>query len=123
GTDSYVPVPVYAPAAGRVESIWNGRIDIRVDAVYSYWIGPLALASGIMTGVSVQAGTLLGTHSTFPAFDFSVMRSTLRLNFINPLRYNSDTLTADGPIQYFEGPVRASIQSKVLRTGSQLDGR
>ena len=123
GNDPYPPAPVYAPAAGQITSITNGRIDIRVDAVYSYWLGPLALADGIATGVRVEAGTLLGTHSTFPAFDFSVLRSTLSVNFVNPLRYSPDTIHADGPIQYFDEPIGSAIRAKVLRTGGQLDGR
>lgn len=123
GNQPYAPVPVYAPAAGRIESISNGRIDVRVDSIFLYWIGPLALADGIAVGARVEAGTLLGHHSTFPAFDFSVLRSTLRLNFVNPLRYGRDTLTADGPVQYFDEPLRSAIAAKVLRTGGELDGR
>lgn len=117
------PVPVRAPAAGRIERITNGRIDVRVNSIYSYWIGPLTTAEGIAAGVTVEAGTLLGTHATFPAFDFSVLRSTLRLAFVNPLRYGTDTLTADGPMQYFDGPVRAPLLAKVLRSGNEIDGR
>src|SRR4051812_36732032 len=109
GNQPYAPVPVYAPAAGRIESIFNGRIDVRVDSIFLYWIGPLALADGIAVGARVEAGTLLGHHSTFPAFDFSVLRSTLRLSFVNPLRYSRDTLTADGPVQYFDEPLRAAL--------------
>jgi hypothetical protein len=123
GNDPYPPAPVYAPAAGQITGITNGRIDIRVNDVYSYWLGPLALADGIASGVRVEAGALLGTHSTFPAFDFSVLRSTLTLHFINPLRYSPDTIHADGPIQYFDEPIGSLIRSKVLRTGGQLDGR
>jgi hypothetical protein len=123
GNDPYPPAPVYAPAAGQISSISNGRIDVRVDSIYTYWLGPLALADGIAVGVRVDAGTLLGTHSTFPAFDFSVLRSTLNLNFINPLRYSPDTVHADGPIQYFDEPIGSAIRAKVLRTGGQLDGR
>ena len=123
GNQPYAPVPVYAPAAGRIESISNGRIDVRVDSIFLYWIGPLALADGIAAGARVEAGTLLGHHSTFPAFDFSVLRSTLRLTFLNPLRYGRDTLTADGPVQYFDEPVRSAIIAKVKRTGGEIDGR
>ena len=79
GNDPYPPVPVHAPAAGRILRITNGRIDVRVDSVFSYWIGPLAIADGIAPGVDVEPGTLLGTHSVFPAFDFSVLRSTLQI--------------------------------------------
>jgi hypothetical protein len=123
GNQPYVPVPVYAPAAGRIEGIYNGRIDVRVDSIFIYWIGPLALADGIAVGARVEAGALLGHHSTFPAFDFSVLRSTLRLNFVNPARYGRDTLTADGPVQYFDEPLRSALAAKVLRTGGEIDGR
>jgi len=123
GNQPYTPVPIYAPAAGRIEGISNGRIDVRVDNIFLYWIGPLALADGIAVGARVEAGTLLGHHSTFPAFDFAVLRSTLRLNFVNPLRYGRDTLTSDGPVQYFDEPVRSAIIAKVKRTGGEIDGR
>lgn len=123
GNGPITPVPVYAPAAGQVTTNSSGRIDVRVNSVYSYWLGPLVFASGIATGVSVQAGTLLGTHGTAPAFDFSVLRSTQSLNLVNALRYSPDTLQADGFIQYFDEPVRSAILGKVLRAGSQIDGR
>jgi len=123
GPGPIAPVSVYAPAGGVVTTNSNGRIDVRVNSVYSYWLGPLVFASGITTGVTVEAGTLLGSHATAPAFDFSVMRTTQSLNLINPLRYSPETLQADGFIQYFDEPVRSAIVAKVLRTGSQLDGR
>ncbi len=96
---------------------------MRVDPVFHYRIGPLALADGIVAGAQVEPGTLLGHHSVFPAFDFSVLRSTLRLNFVNPLRYSRDTLTADGPLKYFDEPVRSALAAKVLRSGGEIDGR
>jgi hypothetical protein len=40
-----------------------------------------------------------------------------------PLRYGRDTLTADGPVQYFDEPVRSAIIAKVKRTGGEIDGR
>ena len=52
-----------------------------------------------------------------------MLRSTLRLNFVNPLRYGRDTLTSDGPVQYFDEPVRSAIIAKVKRTGGEIDGR
>src|SRR5262249_14027120 len=67
-SSSYPPVPVYAPGSGTIEFITNGRIDVRVDGIFKYWLGPLALANNIAPGVRVEAGTLLGYHSTFPAF-------------------------------------------------------
>lgn len=123
GTDAYTPIPVFAPGAGTIERINNGRIDVRADSVYSYYIGPLVLADGVAVGVTVQAGTLLGTHGIAPAFDFSVLKNTLHLSFVNPLRYSNDTLWADGPMQYFEGPIRSAILAKVLRSGGQIDGK
>lgn len=112
-------VPPSVLPGGLHFTVSNGRIDVRVDGIFTYWVGPLALADGIATGAQVDAGTLLGHHSTFPAFDFSVLRSSLQLNFINPLRYSSDTLQADGPMQYFDEPVRSAILAKVLRTGGE----
>jgi hypothetical protein len=118
------PINVYAPAAGHVIAATdNSRIDIRVDAEYSYWLGPLTLAPGIVTGADVQPGTLLGTHATFPAFDFAVMKTTQALNFVNPLRYSPETLLCAGPMEYFEGTIRSAILAKVLRSGGQVDGK
>ena len=114
------PVPVYAPAAGWIENTFNGSLEVRVDPVCLYRIGPLALADGIVPGARVEPGTLLGHHSVFPAFDFSVLRSTLQLNFVNPLRYGRDTLTADGPLKYFDEPVRSALVAKVRRTGGEI---
>ena len=116
-------VPVYAPAGGRIDAMNGGRIDVRVDAVYSYWIGPVVYANGIAVGAEIAAGTLLGTHGTFPALDFAVMKTTQQLNFVNPLRYSPETLYCDGPMQYFEGPVRSAILAKVRRSGGQIDGK
>jgi len=120
---TYTPVPVYAPAGGTIEFTINGRIDVVVDSVFRYYIAPLALADGIQPGARIDAGRLLGYHSTFPAFDFAVLRSTLRLEFVNPLRYGRDTITSDGPIQYFDEPLRSMLYAKVKRTGSEKDGR
>ena len=117
------PVPAYAPAAGRIESIFNGGLEVKVNDIFLYRIGPLALADGIEMGATVEAGRLLGHHSVLPAFDFSVLRSTLQLHFANPLRYSRDTLTADGPLKYFDEPVRSALAAKVLRAGGEIDGR
>lgn len=120
---SYAPEPVYAPGPGTVEFTSNGRVDVIYDAVFRYWIGPLTLADGIRPGARVEAGTLLGHHSIFPAFDFAVLRSTLQLGFVNPLRYGRDTLTSDGPMQYFDEPIRSALHAKVRRSGDDKDGR
>jgi hypothetical protein len=120
---TYTPVPVYAPAAGTIEFVTNGRVDVIVDTVFRYWIGPLALADGIRPGARVEAGALLGHHSIYPAFDFAVLRSTLQLGFVNPMRYGRDTLTSDGPIQYFDEPLRSALYAKVRRSGGEKDGR
>ena len=117
------PVAVYAPAAGRIESMFNGGVDIRVDPIFIYRIGPVVPAEGISVGARVEAGALLGHHSTAPAFDFSVLRSTLQLHFANPLRYSRDTLTSDGPMKYFDEPVRSALAAKVLRTGGDVEGK
>jgi hypothetical protein len=119
----YPPIPLFAPAGGTIVSIMNGRVDVRVDSVFQYWIGPLALADSTRLGAQVAAGALLGTHSTFPAFDFAVLRSTLSLAFVNPLRYGRDTLTSDGPMQYFDEPIRSALEAKVRRTGGDKEGR
>lgn len=120
---NYAPVPVYAPAAGTIEFTSNGRVDVVVDSVFRYWIGPLALAEGIRSGARVEAGALLGHHSTFPSFDFAVLRSTLRLDFVNPLRYGRDTVTSDSPLQYFDEPVRSALYAKVKRSGAEKNGQ
>lgn len=120
---AYAPVAVYAPGPGTIEFTTNGRVDVQVDGIFRYWIGPLALADGIRAGARVEAGTLLGHHSTFPAFDFAVLRSTLQLSFVNPLRYGRDTLTSDGPLQYFDEPIRSLLQAKVRRAGGDFNGR
>jgi hypothetical protein len=123
GPSDYAPVPVYAPGSGTIEFVSNGRVDVVVDSVFRYWIGPLALADGIRPGARVEAGALLGHHSTFPAFDFAVLRSTLRIGFVNPLRYGRDTVTSDGPIQYFDEPIRSALYAKVRRSGNEKDGQ
>ena len=92
------------------------------DSVIKYWIGPLALADGITARARVEAGALLGHHSIFPAFDFAVLRSTLKIEFVNPLRYGRDTVTSDAPIQYFDEPIRSALYAKVKRNGHEKDG-
>ena len=119
----YPPVAVYAPGAGTIERIDGGRFNIRVNATFQYYIAPLTPADGIAAGMTVNAGTLLGYHSTFPAFDFAVLRSTLHLAFANPARYGPDTYTSDGPMQYFDEPIRSALEAKVRRTGSDKQGQ
>ena len=119
----YPPVAVYAPGAGTIERIDGGRFNIRVNATFQYYIAPLTPAEGIAVGMSVSAGTLLGYHSTFPACDFAVLRSTLRIAFANPARYGPDTYTSDGPMQYFDEPIRSALEAKVRRIGSDKQGQ
>lgn len=43
--------------------------------------------------------------------------------FVNPARYGDDTLHADGPLKYFEEPLRSQLYARVQRVGGELDGK
>ena len=45
------------------------------------------------------------------------------LTFANPARYSRETLYGDGPLKYFEEPLRSQLYAKVDRDGSERDGR
>jgi hypothetical protein len=123
----YVKVPMFVPATGTILNMTTQsggtRIDIRIEPGLQYWIGPFEPASGLSPGMTVAAGTPLGTTNGNLAFDFSVLRASLDLGFVNPARYGRDHLTADGPLKYFAEPVRSALYAKVRRSGSELDGR
>ncbi len=121
-------IPMTVPASGTIVGVSDfagvgTRVDIRVDSEYQYWLGPVTLAPGLSVGSVVEAGTPLGATAGGPAFDFAVLKATLRLEYANRARYGRDTLTSDGPMKYFDEPTRAAIGPKVRRTGSDLDGK
>ena len=120
------PIPLVAPASGTIEFVSSGsfpRVDIRVDSQFLYWIGPVEIASGLQRGSRVEAGMPIGFIIGGPAFDFAVLNSQLKLGFVNPRRYGRDTLTSDGPMKYFDEPVRSALRAKVRRSGGDMDGR
>lgn len=125
-TGPFAPIPVTAPASGTVTNLINrggdAKVWVRVDSVHSYYFDHVTLAPGITNGSRVEAGSRIGDSADI-AFDFSVMNTGVRQEFINPARYGQDTVQTDAPLKYFQEPVRSALYAKVRRVGSEQDGR
>lgn len=120
------PIPLVAPASGTIVGLSSGtfpRVDVRVDSQFQYWIGPVELTGGFGIGSRVEAGMPIGSIVGGPAFDFAVLNLQQTLFFANPRRYGRDTVTSDGPIKYFDEPIRSILAAKVRRNGGDVEGR
>jgi len=117
---------IAAPAAGTIEAVidrgGDAKITVRAAGGFVYGIDHVVLQSAFTSGAAVQAGQPLGT-STSGVFDLSLANLTRPLPFLNPARYSRDTLYADGPLHYFDEPIRSALYAKVRRAGGDRDGR
>lgn len=117
-----------APGDGTVTMILGGvgtesKVWIRQTATFTYYLDHLILTEPLTVGSPVTAGQVLGTTGSAYAVDLGVVNSALTLGFVNPSRYVPETLHADGPLKYFEEPVRGQLYAHVQRLGPDLDGR
>jgi hypothetical protein len=121
---------VYAPAAGTVDWVLEtGRNDdkvvVQVTPTLRYYLGHVALASGIRRGAPVAEGQRLGTFSGRAyALDLGVVNDAVTLKgFVNPRRYSADTLHCDSPLKHFREPLRAAMYARVRRARPDKDGK
>lgn len=128
--DSAARVEVVAPADGVVS--WVRRDPARDDAVnvsitnaFVYYIGHIALDASIRQGDRVRAGQRLGVASGLAAgIDFGLIDYDHAITgLVSPARYTPETRYAANPLRFFEEPLRSRLYAKVLRTGSEKDGR
>ena len=121
-------VPFAAPGNGTVFLVLGGmgvesKVFIRQTATFSYYLDHLILTTPLSSGSTVTAGQVLGTTGSAYGIDLGVTNSALTLGFLNPSRYNSDTLHADAPLKYFEEPLRSQLYGRVQSLGPDLDGK
>jgi len=116
---------IVAPAAGTIEAAidrgGDAKITVRASG-FIYAIDHVILRAGFTSGTAVQAGQPLGT-STSGVFDLGLANLNRPLPFLNPARYSRDTLYADGPLHYFDEPIRSALYARVRRAGDDRDGR
>lgn len=120
---------VRAPAAGKVRSIRDQlvgdvKIEIQVDQNVSYYLAHLELEPGIAVGSKVSAGQELGRASAKSMLDLGACDARVRLpGLVNPDRYPQPTLQTIPPLTLFSEPLRTRLYAKVLREGSDKDGK
>lgn len=127
GSGTFTPIPVFAPAAGTIENTYPGlngevKVWVRVNSQFTYYFDHIVLASGLVTGARVEAGSMMGS-SGGAALDFAVRDLGFNVGFITPARYGLDTVHARSPFPYFTEPLRSQFYAKVQREGGEPDGR
>lgn len=124
------PSPLVAPAAGTVENVLStgdgGKLVVRVNSSFVYYLDHVTFAPGISVGTRVQAGQVVGSSARL-AFDLGVINfAAAPLGFVNPVRYgglDSYSIHSDAPLKFFAEPVRSLLYGKVRSDGANLDGR
>lgn len=127
------PLPIYAPGSGRIT--WtlvtepgkgDTKLMVQMTGDFSYYLDHVILDPGIGVGTQVTAGQRLGqTNGTGGnAMDLGVVYTALTLpGFVNPARYEGQTLHTDSPFKYFAEPLRSQLYAKVRRNAPDKDGR
>lgn len=118
----------FAPGSGTVTTVLGGvgmesKVFIRQTSTFVYYVDHLILTAPLARGAAVTAGQVLGTTGSAYAIDLGVINDAVNLNFIVPSHYIADTLHADGPLKYFEEPLRSQLYARVERLGEEKDGR
>ena len=123
-------LPVYAPGSGVVTWILqvNGpqedaKILIRMNKWVSYYLDHVVLDSDIVVGSKVTAGQVVGISKGI-AIDLGMTNEQLALSgFVNPQRYEGQTLHTDSPYKYFAEPLRSQLYALVRRNAVDKDGK
>ena len=119
----------FAPADGVVGDLFGSpggdrKIWIQATPTVFFYVDHLMIDVPLTRGARITAGQRLGTTGDAYAVDLGVVNYGLTLTgFVNPARYIDDTLHADGPLKYFEEPLRSQLYSRVQRIGGDLDGK
>lgn len=117
-----------APGDGTVTTVLGSvgaesKIFVRQTSTFSYYLDHLILSAPLVRGSVITEGQVLGTTGTAYGVDLGVINESLTLNFIIPSHYVGDTIHADGPLKYFEEPLRSQLYARVQRIGPDLDGK
>lgn len=123
-------LPVYAPGTGVVTWLLQGqgrdedaKIMIRMNTWVHYYLDHVVLDSGIAVGSILTAGQQVGTTKGI-AIDLGVTSDLVTLpGFVNPARYEGQTLHTDSPFKYFSEPLRSQLYALVRRNAPDKDGR
>jgi hypothetical protein len=120
----------FAPGNGIVTDVLGGtggadtKIFIRQTTTFQYYVDHLIPTVPIARGMTITAGQVLGTTGSSYAIDLGVINDAVALpGFVNPARYNRDTLHADAPLKYYAEPLRSQLYARVDRLGPDLDGK
>jgi len=126
------PVPVYAPGNGTVVEVQRAGAQFADDAIRvtmsssAYWyLNHVTLDPSIQVGQQLAAGQRLGTTSGIVfAVDLGLVNANrTRTGYINSNRYPYSSIHAESPIAFYDEPLRSRLQARVLRVGSDKDGR
>lgn len=125
-------LPVYAPGGGRLTWMIDSsgpHTDVKamfeMTGDFSYYLDHVVLDPGIGVGSTVSAGQRIGQTGPYSgAVDLGVVYTALSLpGFVNPARYEGQTLHSDSPYKYFAEPLRTELYAKVRRNAPDKDGR
>jgi hypothetical protein len=129
--DPNYKLPIYAPASGRID--WwlmaNGRNDdskimFKVNSSFSYYLDHIILDSNFVIGSTVTAGQKIGTTARSGSIDLGVVNWNITLpGFVNPVRYEGQTLHTDSPYKYYTEPLKTKLYSMVKRNSPDKDGK
>ena len=119
----------FAPADGVLGDVFDGgggdrKLWIQATPDVFYYVDHLLPDVPLARGARITAGQRLGTTGGAYGIDLGVVNYGLTLTgFVNPSRYIDDTLHADGPLKYFQEPLRSQLYARVQRIGGDLDGK
>ncbi len=123
-------LPVYAPGNGEVTWIlrWENpdsgaKVMVRMNKWVQYYLDHVVLDSSIVVGSKITAGQVIGISKGI-AIDLGVISDLVTLTgFINPARYEGQTLHTDSPFKYFNEPLRSQLYALVRRNAPDKDGK
>ena len=123
-------LPVFAPGDGEVSWIYlfggpddDAKVMIRMNKWVQYYLDHVVLDSNIQVGTKVTAGQRLGISKGI-AIDLGLTNDSVTLpGFVNPARYEGQTLHTDSPFKYFSEPLRSQLYAMVRRNAPDKDGK
>ena len=130
--DPWPVLPVHAPGSGKVS--WmisssgpntDSKVMVDMTGDFSYSLDHVVLDPGIQVGSTVSAGQRIGQTGPYSgAVDLGVVYRAVTLpGFVNPARYEGQTLHTDSPYKYFTEPLRSQLYALVRRNAADKDGK
>jgi hypothetical protein len=125
-------LPVRAPGSGKVS--WmisssgpntDSKVMVDMTGDFSYYVDHVVLDPGIQVGTAVSAGQRIGQTGPYSgAVDLGVVyRAVTLAGFVNPARYQGQTLHTDSPYRYFAEPLKSQLYALVRRNAADKDGK